>query len=76
MDENDNQLPRSRAAIERLERALQRLEGATAHHNGDLFLEGELRRARDDYRRLDEASRLVEARLDGAIGRLKLILEE
>ncbi len=76
MDDKGTQLPRSRAALERLDRAVQRLEGAAGQAHGDLFLAEDLRRARDDYARLDHTTRLVEARLDGVIGRLKFVLEE
>ena len=76
MDDKDTPLPRSRAALERLDRAVQRLEGVAGQAHGDLFLAEDLRQARDDYARLDHTTRLVEARLDGVIGRLKLVLGE
>ncbi|HVI50060.1 MAG TPA: hypothetical protein VM661_02495 [Candidatus Sulfotelmatobacter sp.] len=77
MDHIDDQLPRSRAAIAQLERALQRLENVVAKsHHGDLFLEQELRAAKADYARLDETSRAVEERLDVAINRLRSVLED
>ena len=75
MDEDSFPLPRSRAAIERLERALLRLENATAKPKADLFGGEDLRLAHDDYARLDGTARLVEARLDSVIDRLKIILE-
>ena len=76
MDDIDNQLPHTRTAIGRLERSVQRLEKAMAGHHGDLFLAQELTDAREDYARLDGATRLVEERLDGVIERLKVILED
>jgi hypothetical protein len=75
LDDEDFPLPRCRAAVERLERALLRLESALAKPKGDLFGSEELRIARDDYARLDGTARLVEARLDTVIDRLKFILE-
>lgn len=42
----------------------------------DLFGTAELKATRDDYARLDEASQIVEARLDAVIDRLKTILED
>lgn len=79
MDDIRNQLPRSLAAMQRLEQALHRLENAGAAKvarlaDGDRLVE-DLRLARQDYARLDGASQLVEDRLDGVIGRLKMILE-
>ena len=69
-------LPRSRAALERLDRALQRLEeGLTQRGNADLFLAREVEEARADYERLDQASRQVEARIDDVIGRLRTLLD-
>lgn len=77
MDDSDTQLPRSRAAIEQLEHAVSRLEGAVARNrDGELSLAAELRRAREDYARLDDTTRLVEQRLDGVIGRLRLMIED
>lgn len=87
LDPIDEQLPRSRAAIEQLERALQRLETVVSRsHHRDLFVEQELKSARSleqelqtaraDYARLDETSRLVEERLDVTINRLRSVLEE
>jgi hypothetical protein len=65
--------------MERLDQAIRRLESAAAAKvarlaEGDRVME-ELRLARQDYARLDGASQLVEDRLDGVIGRLKMILE-
>ena len=76
MDDEIIQLPRSRAAIERLERSLFRLENASVTPKIDLFGSEELRVVREDYARLDGTTRLVEARLDAVIDRLKTILEE
>jgi hypothetical protein len=76
LENNDNPLPRSRAALDRLELALQRLEGVAVHSHGDQYLAEELRLAREDYARLDDTTRMVEARLDGVIGRLKLMIED
>lgn len=79
MDDIGHQLPRSVAAKQRLEQAIRRLESAAAAKaarlaEGDRLVD-DLRLARQDYARLDGASQLVEDRLDGVIGRLKIILE-
>jgi exonuclease VII small subunit len=78
------------AALERLEQAVARLEGAVAALPGglsapkagkapaalpDLFGHDELTRARQDYARLDQASRQVEGRLDAMADRLQTLLE-
>lgn len=77
MDQIDDQLPRSLAAIAMLEKSLVRLESVVAKaHHADPFLEQELTAARADYARLDEASRAVEERLDVAINRLRAVLED
>ena len=79
MNGDNSQLARSRAALAQLERALARLDDAAARRiqkaGDDLFLADQLRAVQDEYSRLDHASLLVEARLDGAIGRIKTILE-
>lgn len=70
-------LPNCLAALERLEAAIGRLEALTGRLPGDnQALTSELIRSRDDYARLEEASRLVEGRLDGVINRLKTVLGE
>jgi len=77
------------AALERLDQAIERLEKAatavpaalatpTAKSSSampDLFGHDELTRARQDYARLDQASRLVESRLDAMADRLQTLLE-
>ncbi|HIJ63400.1 MAG TPA: hypothetical protein HPQ04_11975 [Rhodospirillaceae bacterium] len=67
-------LPASRAALERLAAAVGRLEELAGRPTDDDALVHALDRSRQDYARLEEASRLVEGRLDGVIDRLKLIL--
>jgi hypothetical protein len=74
--DNINSLPRSRVAVDRLEKAVSRLEALMGSSTADLFGNAELKATRDDYTRLEEASRVVESRLDAVIGRLKTILEE
>jgi hypothetical protein len=69
-------LPRSQAAIDRLEQAVNRLEGSLGRPVGDLFGKSDRSVSRDDYARLDQTARLVEARLDSVIDRLKTILED
>jgi len=70
-------LQRTEEAMRRLGAAIDRLESASARVGaGDLLLAGELRGARDDYARLEETTRVVSTRLDGAIDRLRDLLEE
>jgi hypothetical protein len=75
LDQPESRQPRSRAAIERLERSLRRLEEVMANRAGDLFLAEELRVARDAYSRLDNAAQAVEGRLNAVVDRLKSVLE-
>jgi hypothetical protein len=76
LNQDSNLLPRSRVAIDKLERAVQRLEGAMGRPGGDLFARPERVTSTDEYERLDQTTRLVEARLDAVIDRLKTILED
>lgn len=71
-------LQRTEEAVKRLEAALDRLEAAAATRiaTGDLLLAGQLRDAHDDYAHLADTTRVVATRLDGAIDRLRLLLEE
>lgn len=63
--------------MRRLGAAIDRLEGASARVGaGDLLLAGELRGAHDDYAKLEEITRVVSSRLDGAILHLRDLLEE
>ena len=74
------------AALERLDQAIARLEAATASAAlapkpakassalPDLFGH-ELDQARQDYARLDQASRQVETRLDAMADRLQTLLD-
>jgi hypothetical protein len=69
-------LSRTEAAIDRLGAAIDRLETAAARVGaGDLLLAGELRDARDQHAVLEDTTRVVAQRLDGAIGRLRTLLE-
>ena len=77
------------AALDRLDKAISRLERALAEAPlpapaapspkssamPDLFGNDELNRTRQDYEKLDQASRQVEARLDGMANRLQTILD-
>ena len=79
------------AALDRLDKAISRLEKAaaeaaapppalppspkTASATPDLFGSDELDRTRQDYAKLDQASRHVEARLDTLADRLQNILD-
>ncbi|PKU25206.1 hypothetical protein CWS72_07645 [Telmatospirillum siberiense] len=67
-------MPRSRAAIDRLEQAVHRLEGVMGRPRGDLFGHADLSTSAGDY--ADETTRVVESRLDAVIDRLKTILED
>ncbi|CAA7626099.1 hypothetical protein [Magnetospirillum sp. SS-4] len=70
-------LHQTEEAMRRLGAAIDRLESASARVGaGDLLLAGELRGAREDYIRLEETTRVVSARLDGVIDRLRDLLEE
>ncbi len=82
LNQDNNSLPRSRGAIDRLERAVHRLEDTLGRPKGDLFgHSGEPSAGPDDagpgdYARLDQTTRVVEARLDAVIDRLKTLLED
>ena len=70
-------LQRTEEAVRRLGAALERLEAAAARAaTGDLLLAGQLRDAHDDYAQLQDTTRVVASRLDVAIDRLHLLLEE
>lgn len=80
---------KTEAALERLDQAIIRLETAVSAAPAalaapkaakssvmpDLFGHDELTRARQDYARLDQASRQVETRLDAMADRLQTLLE-
>ncbi|MCA1908534.1 MAG: DUF4164 domain-containing protein [Magnetospirillum sp.] len=69
-------LGRTEAAVQRLGDAIDRLESAVARVGaGDLLLAGELRDARDQQAALEDTTRVVAQRLDGAISRLRTLLE-
>lgn len=70
-------LGRTEAAVSRLGEAIDRLEAAAARvHAGDLLLAGELRDAREQQAVLEDTTRAVAERLDGAIARVRALLEE
>lgn len=78
------------AALDRLGKAISRLEKAvtevppppappqksTSSSTPDLFGNDDLNRSRQDYAKLDQASRHVEARLDTLADRLQSILDQ
>ncbi|KAF0225763.1 MAG: hypothetical protein FD176_210 [Rhodospirillaceae bacterium] len=69
-------LGRTETAIQRLGSAIDRLEAAAARVGaGDLLLAGELRDAREQHATLEDTTRVVSQRLDGAITRLRHLLE-
>ncbi|MDY0242605.1 MAG: hypothetical protein RBR34_10545 [Rhodospirillaceae bacterium] len=73
MDDTIPQLPRSLAAMDRLERALKRLEQAVAGDHGDLFGVSARRQGKADDARteqMEQSITLVEQRLDAVIERL------
>jgi hypothetical protein len=71
-------LQRTEEAVRRMGAALDRLEAAAATRvaAGDLLLAGQLRDAHDDYAHLQDTTRVVAARLDVTIDRLRVLLEE
>lgn len=76
-DQTTAPLGRTAEAVQRLGAAIDRLEAASARVGaGDLLLAGELRDARDRHTMLEETTRVVAQRLDGAIDRLRTLLEE
>jgi hypothetical protein len=60
-------------AMERLERAIETRAEKVAMHGGATI---ELDAARAEIGRLKETNKVVSARLDAAIGRVKVLLEE
>jgi len=72
----NTRFPASLAALERLDRSIGRLESLSGRLVGDVPVARELEQVREDYFRLEAASRMVEGRLDGVIGRLKIMLGE
>ncbi|HLO76703.1 MAG TPA: hypothetical protein VK196_09645 [Magnetospirillum sp.] len=76
-EHNTAALSRTAEAVQRLGVAIDRLESASARVGaGDLLLAGELRDARDRQALMEETTRVVARRLDGAIDRLRILLEE
>ncbi len=77
MEQQSGALQQTEEALRRLGDAIDRLEQASARVGaGDLLLAGELRDARDDYAELEDTTRVVTARLDATIDRLRTLLEE
>jgi hypothetical protein len=67
-------------AVARLDKAVSRLEAAVSKRDGidrreREALKAALADARAEYSRLAQAADSVSSRLDGAIGRLKLVME-
>jgi hypothetical protein len=76
-EQNSAALSRTAEAVRRLGAAIDRLEAASARVGaGDLLLAGELRDARDRQSLMEDTTRVVAQRLDGAIDRLRTLLEE
>lgn len=76
-EENTAALSRTAEAVRRLGAAIDRLEAASARAGaGDLLLAGELRDARERQAEMEETTREVARRLDGAIDRLRTLLED
>ncbi len=70
-------LPKTESAMRRLEDALARLDARIEALPGDdLFLAGELKSARAEYKELEEVARIVSERLDSTIGRLRQVLAD
>jgi hypothetical protein len=77
LEQQSGALQQTEEALRRLGDAIDRLEQASARVGaGDLLLAGELRDARDDYAELEDTTRVVTARLDATIDRLRTLLEE
>jgi hypothetical protein len=72
-------MTRLEEAAQRLERAVARLDAATAKLGekpiGDRQLALQLAAAKADYAKLQEVTRAVATRLDGAIERLDAVIE-
>ena len=63
--------------MRRLEEALVRLDTRIeALPPDDLFVAGELKSARAEYKELEEITRIVSERLDSTIGRLRQVLAD
>lgn len=73
-------MSRLNTARERLDKAVGRLESAlegldSTDNDDAAALKGELSAVRRDYAKLTKAADQMDARLDKAIGQLKLVLE-
>ena len=74
MPEADNRSPKSRAALQELERSLVRLEKAIKGRKNEQALMADLEAARASYDRLASTARGVDARLEGVRERLLAVL--
>ncbi len=79
MDDATNSLPLSQMALDRLSAALDRLEGVLTRPlpqipAADAVDGEEMQQIREDFARLDDATRVVETRLSGIIERLRIVL--
>ena len=75
MSDSESSLPKARAALRDLEGALARIESALARRPASDVLKTQLEAAQADYIRLDAAARTVQTGLDGAILKLRTVLE-
>ncbi len=76
-DHNGATPSRTAVALQHLGQAIDRLEAAAAHDGaGNLLLASQLNDARDRVRQLEHVNRDISQRLDGAIHRLRQLLEE
>lgn len=65
------------SVLQSLAQAVDHLESAAARvSSGDLLLAGELRDTREECARLEDNSRVVGARLDATIDKLRTLLED
>jgi len=69
-----DRLAKSRAALDRIERALTRLDRAILGRKNEQALSEDLVGARAEYERLAKAARSVEERLGGVRERLRAVL--
>ena len=76
LDEAEQRLQRAVAGLEEAARAVASSSAAAAAPASDPAVEAELASAQTRYTELEQANKAVAQRLDGAIARIKTILED